>query len=355
MNIFKKLNYTILGVAAFLSITGVLFVFEASGSIVLLIEQFSFGFFGFIAMLFFSKIGYQNLKRISVPFLLISLVLLGAVLIPGLGLKINGARRWLDLRLFSFQPSEIAKLSLIIFFAHWFEGEEKERTIAFLLLILFVFSLILLEPDMGTALIILIISLSMFFISKSTDLRKFFLVFPAVVLLTFIFINISPYRRARITTFLNLNEKNSGANYHANQALISVGSGGLFGVGFGKSKQKYSYLPESSSDSIFGIIAEEVGFLGSMIVVAVYLLFLFQAFKIVLQTQENFGKFLAFGIFMFFAAQTLLNISSMLVITPLTGVPLPFISSGGSALLIQFIAVGILLSINQKVKYKKSL
>jgi cell division protein FtsW len=250
----------------------------------------------------------------------------------------------------TFQPSEFTKLALIIFFAHWFANEEKNRMGAFFLLIGLIFILILLQPDMGTAIIIVATSFVMFFSSKTTLIKKIFMMVPVILLLLLAVIAMSPYRSQRLFSFLNVEKEKYGSSYHANQALMSIGSGGIFGVGIGKSTQKFSYLPESNTDSIFGIIAEETGFFGCLLVFTAFLVIFCQAYLIMKKTKDLFGKFLSFGIGLFIVLQTFLNLSSMLSLTPLTGVPLPFVSSGGSALLVQFAAIGILLNIGKSMK-----
>lgn len=342
----KKNNFPLVFTVILLSITGIIFVFESSGNLKDLLLQTAFVLGGCLLMFVLSRIPYFNIKKYSLFLLIFLIFLLILVLIPGVGLKINGARRWINLRIFTFQPTELAKLILVIFFAHWFSNEEKGRLTAFFLLLGFIFLLVMLQPDMGTALILLFGSLTMLFASKTTDIKKTLIVLPILVFAILAFIKISNYRSERLFSFLNSEKEKYGKSYHANQALISVGSGGLLGVGIGKSKQKYSFLPESSTDSIFGIIAEETGFAGSMAIIFGYFLIFYSGYIISKNAKDAFGKFLSFGIVIFIVFQAFLNFSSMLSLSPLTGVPLPFISSGGTALLIQFAMIGILLSVD---------
>lgn len=346
----KVKNWAVILAVFFLSLTGIIFVFETQGSVQKLGEQAFFVFLGFVVMFFLSKFNFENYKKFSLIFFFISLTLLILVLIPGIGVRIYGARRWLNLNFFNFQPSELIKLCLIIFLSHWFINEEKNRTLAFFLLIGLIFALIMLQPDLGTALIISTVAFAMFFVSKTTEIKKLLLAVPFVMALLIFVILQAPYRAERFFTFLNPQRAPYGSSYHAAQALISVGSGGLTGVGFGKSRAKYAYLPESSTDSIFGIIAEETGFIGVSLIIAAYLTIFFKGWKIMRQTDNIFGRFLAFGVIIFLIFQFFLNLSSVISLLPLTGVPLPFISSGGSALLIQFAAVGILLNVGRKIK-----
>jgi cell division protein FtsW len=331
----------------FLSLLGIIYSFETQGSLISFAEHVVFVSVGFLIMFLLSKFKYENYKKYSMLILFVIFFSLILVLIPGIGLKLNGARRWLNFKLFSFQPTECVKLAMIIFLAHWFENVEKNRNLAFFLLLAAIFSLIMLEPDMGTALIISVVSFSMFLISKSTSLIKVAAVIPFILIILVLFIKTSGYRSSRLTSFFNNETEKYGNSYHINQALISVGSGGLFGVGIGKSKQKYSYLPENNTDSIFGIIAEETGFIGSLAMIFCYFVIFYQGFNIAFKSKNTYGKFIAFGISMFITAEAFLNFSSMMSLLPLTGVPLPFISSGGSALIVQFAAIGILLNIKK--------
>lgn len=347
MKLFKGINSSLFFAVVFLSLIGVIYSFETQGNLKSFLEQLFFVAAGFVIMLFFSNWHVENFKKYSILMISLVFVFLLIVLIPGIGLKVNGARRWINLGLTSFQPTEYVKLALILFLAHWFENEEKGRNVAFFLLSGFIFLLIMLEPDMGTALIILMLCFSMFIVSKTTNVLKILAFLPFIFLVIFVFIKTSSYRSSRIESFLNINKEKYGDAYHVNQALISVGSGGLFGVGIGKSKQKYSYLPENNTDSIFGIIAEETGFVGSMAVILCYFMIFYQGFKIMKVAGSEYAKFVSFGIVLFFSLQAFINFSSMLSLIPLTGVPLPLISSGGSALLVQFAGVGILLNINK--------
>jgi cell division protein FtsW len=337
----------------FLSLIGIIYSFETEGNLRSFGEHIMFVGAGFLVMFVLSKYRYVSLKKVSMIIMFIALVLLVLVLLPGIGMKINGARRWINLGITSFQPTEFVKLAVIIFLAHWFENIEKNRNIAFFLLIGIIFFLIMLEPDMGTGMIVSFISFSMFLISKTTNLIKVIAFFPIILLILFVFIKSSGYRSSRVSTFFNSDSEKLGSSYHVNQALISVGSGGIFGVGIGKSKQKYSYLPENSTDSIFGIIAEETGFVGSSFMIFCYFIIFLKGFNIAFKCKNAFGKFLGFGITIFITIQAFLNFSSMLSLLPLTGVPLPFISSGGSALLAQFAAIGILLNIKNVSKSSK--
>jgi cell division protein FtsW len=255
-----------------------------------------------------------------------------------------GAHRWIDLRVGVLQPAEFVKLSLAIYLAAWFSTKEKGRFGAFLLLIGFVLFLVMAEPDMGTTIIILCEALVLYFLSGGA-VWYFFALSPVLAILGFILIKIEPYRAKRLATFLDPNQGINGASYHVRQILLALGSGGLTGVGFGNSLQKYAYLPENATDSIFAIIAEEIGFLGSVVLIVVLMAFIWRGMVIALRARDTFGKLLAGGIVAFLGMQMIINLGAQTALLPLTGVPLPFISYGGSALVVDLCSVGILLNI----------
>jgi cell division protein FtsW len=244
----------------------------------------------------------------------------------------------------------VAKLALITYLSAWLVNPEKGRIFSFLILVGALVGLIMLEPDMGTAIVLFGTSLIIYFLSDS-ELRALLLVLPLSLVGAIGLAIHSPYRLRRVLTFLNPEADPLGSSYHVRQALIAFGSGGLFGIGFGNSRQKYSYLPEANTDSIFAIIGEELGFIGSVIVVGAIAFFLYRLFRTTLHVEDKFGRLLGLGIVSWLALQTVINIGSMLALMPLTGVPLPFISYGGSALVAELIGIGILLNIwkiNQK-------
>lgn len=304
-------------------------------------------FFGFIGMMFMSFFPHQKLYSLSLPILLLTLISLLAVFVPGIGIQALGARRWLNLGLFTLQPAELAKLAMVIYLSAWFSRPERGRLPSFMLLMVIMIGLIILQPDLGTAVIILLVALILYFVSGSALIHSILLL--PLVLLTVIALSvISPYRFRRLVTFLDPTIDPLGASYHIRQILISLGSGGLLGVGLGKSLQKYEYLPEATTDSIFAIIAEELGFIGALFFISVFIFFLIRGFRISSRCDNNFGRLLALGISSMIAVQAAINLSSMVILLPLTGVPLPFVSYGGSSLIVSMTAVGILLNISKK-------
>ncbi|MBI4097998.1 MAG: putative lipid II flippase FtsW [Candidatus Levybacteria bacterium] len=310
-------------------------------------DQMFWVIIGLSALSLVSFFDYHRYYNLALPILLGSIFLLFLVFIPGLGIEALGAKRWINLGFFVLQPSEFVKLALTIYLSAWFSTREKGRFFAFLLLIGLVIFLVMLQPDMGTAFIILGQALILYFLSGGNILHILSLI-PAIGLGGLALILLEPYRAARLATFLNPGGDLQASSYHLRQILIALGSGGLFGVGVGNSLQKYAYLPEATTDSIFAIIAEEIGFFGVLILIAVILFVIYRGFYISLRAKDTFGKLLAGGITSFIAIQTIVNLGAQTALLPLTGVPLPFISYGGSALIINLISVGILLNISRQ-------
>lgn len=300
---------------------------------------------GFTVLTFFSFFNYRKLRVLALPILSVALILLIMVFIPGIGIGLLGAHRWIDVGFFLLQPAEFIKLALAIYLAAWFSNKEKGRLFAFLLLIVLVFGLVMMEPDMGTAAVILAEALTIYFLSGANVLY-FSILVPLIGFFGFLLIRISPYRLERLKSFLNI-DLSVESSYHVKQILIAFGAGGLTGVGLGNSLQKYAYLPESTTDSIFAIISEELGFVGAVIVVLFFIFIIQRCFHIAINAKDSFGKLLAGGIATFLAVQTIINLAAQTVLVPLTGIPLPFISYGGSALIVDLCAIGILLNISK--------
>lgn len=355
---FSSPDGWLIAVVAFLCLFGVLMVYDSSVAIA--IRDFSNQYYyakeqlkwlglGIAAMIIVSRIDYHRWSTLALPFLLGTMGLLLAVFVPGLGVRALGAHRWINFGLFVIQPAELAKLVLVIYLSAWFSVQEKKRFGAFLLLTCVLFGLVILEPDLGTGVVILVISLIMYFLSGASVKHFMFLV-PVIIFGVVILAVSSPYRFARLTTYLNPESDPLGASYQIRQVLLSLGSGGLTGIGIGKSRQKYEYLPEANTDSIFAIIGEEVGFVGTLFVVGTFALFVWRAFHIALLAPDIFGRLLASGIASWIGIQSILNIGAMAALIPLTGIPLPLISYGGSSLVIVLTAAGILLNVSSQRK-----
>lgn len=317
-------------------------------------DQAVFLVVGLFLMWLVSQIDYRIWYKLAVPLLSILLVLLIAVFIPGIGVKALGAKRWINFGFFVLQPTELAKLVLIIYLSAWFTHQEKGRFVPFIVLLGIVIGLIILQPDLGTAIIISGIAGMMYFVS-GVPLANFLLLLPLGIGGIALLAISAPYRLQRLLTFLNPDKDPLGTSYHVRQILIALGAGGLFGVGLGKSRQKYEYLPEATTDSIFAIIAEEIGFLGCILLISVFALCIWRIFKIAQSAPDRFGRMLTVGIGGWFGIQTVINLSAMVSLVPLTGVPLPFISYGGSNLISLLIGFGILLNVGKQREAKRTL
>lgn len=299
---------------------------------------------GIVALLVVSKINYKFWEKVATPFFLFTLVLLLVVLLPNLGFKALGARRWIDLGFFNFQPSELIKISLALFLAK--VASKDKNALSYFLPLALVAGLIMFQPDLGTTLVIVIMGLSQIFVSN-VSLFYFAGALISGFLGTLGLILISPYRKERLLTFLQMERDPLGASYHIRQVLLGLGSGGIFGVGLGSSRQKYLFLPEASTDSIFAVIAEELGLIGAVSVIMLFVFFVFKGLTIAKNAPDSFSKVLATGITAWIGGQAFLNIASMVALVPLTGIPLPFISYGGSSLVTILTACGILLNIGK--------
>lgn len=299
---------------------------------------------GTLSFLFFSEFDYGKLRKFALPAFLLSLIFLILVLIPGFNREIYGGKRWLQLGPVGFQPAELTKLTLIIYLSTLFE--KKKELLPFLSLVGLILGLLLLEPDLGTAMIIIATAVCLYFVSGS-NLKEISIIGASLFLLIPTIILFSPYRKERLFTFLNNSFDIQGSSYHIRQIFIALGSGGIFGRGLGQSRQKFLFLPEVSTDSIFAVIAEEFGFLGATLLIFVFLFLLLRCFKISSQIKDTFGQFLIVGIIFCIGIQTLVNLAAMVSLVPLTGVPLPFISYGGSSLLVSLTGMGIIYNISK--------
>jgi cell division protein FtsW len=349
----KKIIYLFISLVFILVFFGLLMIYDASSFVAYkdfsdkyhyLKEQFFWIIIGTGALTFLSFFNYKKLYNLALPLLIIVLILLVLVFVPGLSVNVLGARRWIDLGFTVIQPSEFVKLALAIYLAAWFSTKEKGRLPAFLLLLGLILFLIIIQPDMGTTSIVLAEGLAIYFLSGAR-ISHFIALIPTMAILGFILIKTSPYRAKRLAAFLNLNQDPQNYSYHVKQILIGLGSGGLFGLGAGNSLQKYAYLPENTTDSIFAILGEEFGFLGATFVILLFFALIFFGFYIAMNTKDVFGRLLAGGITTFLGFQVFLNLAAQTALVPLTGVPLPFISYGGSALIMNLASVGILINI----------
>lgn len=360
----KRPDYFLLIITATLVLIGILIVSSVSTVLSLkkygntysfLVHQLIFAILpGIVSLFVFYKIPLSFLKKYSFIFLLVNLVLMLMVFMPMVGTKIGGATRWVSLGPIIFQPSEFLKLTFIIYLSAWLSGRlEKEKNkksslIAFLIVIILISILLFYQPDISTLGTIIITAIIMYF-AASTPLWHNILIILLGAGGLFFLIKFSSYRSNRFLVFLRPETDPLGIGYQIKQALIAVGSGGIFGLGLGMSRQKFGFLPQTMSDSIFAIFSEEMGFVGSFVLVLLFLIFFWRGFQISSKTKDNFQKFLSLGITFLITIQGFIHIGSMIGILPLTGSPLPFISYGGSHLIIELASVGILLNISKNV------
>lgn len=319
-------------------------------------RQLLFGLIpGLIAFIFFAKVNIKFIHKYSMAFYGLSIVLLCLVFLPGLGITLNNSRSWLQIGGFSFQPSELAKLTVSILLAYLLTVKERNwddwqgSILPVLSVVAPALLLVLLQPDLGTASIICAIIFVMLYIARVPS-RYLVMMGLAGVLAFVILVLVAPYRTQRLTTFLHPELDPKGVGYHINQAFLAVGSGGFWGLGYGNSRQKFQYLPEVNADSIYAIIAEEMGFVISTGLVILILLISYRGFKIARGAPDMFSGLLVSGIMVWFTLQAFLNIGAMVGALPLTGVPLPFVSHGGSAMITMFAAFGIVANVSKQAK-----
>ena len=305
---------------------------------------------GYFFMGIISKINYRYYKKYSNLIMIGCTLLLILVLIPGIGTVRNGSRSWFGIGSFGIQPSEFTKLGLIIFTAKYFSNNKikdiKTSVLPILIVVLLVFGLIMLQPDFGTGVIIVMTIVALMFVAGVK--MGFFIKMGVLGLLGIVgLIIIAPYRLKRITSFLNPWSDPLGSGFQIIQSLYAIGPGGLLGMGLGNSVQKHFYLPEPQTDFIFSIISEELGFMGILIVATLFIIIIYSGLKIALLQEETFSKYMVFGITFSLAFQTLLNLMVVVGLIPVTGVTLPFLSYGGSSLLVSMISIGIILNISK--------
>lgn len=323
------------------------------------INQGIFLLIGVFLMNFISRIDYNIYKKYVNIILLGCLILLVLVLIPGIGVVRNGSRSWFGLGPFGIQPSELSKIGLVIFVSKYLSRNDKEKRVTknfvfpILGVILFFFALIMLEPDFGTGMIIVCALIVLIFIT-GTNLSIFVKLGMLGLIGIVVLIIVAPYRLKRITSFLNPWSDPLGSGFQIIQSLYAIGPGGLLGFGFLNSRQKHFYLPEPQTDFIFSIISEEFGFLGIFIVTTLFLTIFYRCIKIALETEDLFAKYLVFGLSFMLIFQTLLNLMVVVGMIPVTGVTLPFISYGGSSLLVSMTMIGIVLNVSRMNKNNKN-
>lgn len=317
-------------------------------------HQFLYGFIpGMIAWFFFQNLDYKIWQKWAFPFFLVTVVLLIIVFIPGIGSTLKGAQRWINLGGLSFQPTELCKLSLVIYLSAWLSSHRQKAYeslsgfLGFLLIMGILAILIMKQPDMGTLGIISVIAFWIYFVSGARFRYLFLLIFGGIFAF-WTMVHLAPYRAERLMTFLDPSADTQDKGYQINQALIALGSGGIYGVGLGHSRQKFNYLPEPVSDSIFAVLGEEMGMIGCTVLVLLFFVLGWRGFMVAKRAPDPFGRLLATGITSWFIFQAFINIAAISALIPLTGVPLPFISYGGSSLIFAMAGMGILLNISRQ-------
>lgn len=361
----KSLDYPLLICLLILVIFGLLMLFSASTVVSFknfgnthhyFVHQLLHGFLpGIFILYLFSRINYRIWEKILPGLIILSLALLALVKFPGLGLTFGGATRWIDFGPVVFQPAELAKLTLIIYTASWVNKKNllMNNFYSGLLpyfIILFLFAgLILWQPDLGTVLVLVASSLVVLFLG-GVSIKTFLKMGVWGIVLLGIIIKLEPYRLERLTTFLNPGFDPQGAGYQINQALLAVGAGQWFGYGYGLSRQKHYYLPEVIGDSIFAVIAEELGLVIICGFILLLLIIFLRGIYISLQAEENFGKLLGGGLISLFLFQAFINIGAIIGLMPLTGVTLPLVSYGSSSYLMTMASFGIILSVSRNAR-----
>ncbi|HET9476294.1 MAG TPA: putative lipid II flippase FtsW [Dehalococcoidia bacterium] len=347
--------------AAMLVMAGLLAVYSSSFSVgyhlyddanFFIARQAVFALIGVGVMVFFMRMDYNRLRMLSVPMLGAALVGLILVLLPGIGGERNGASRWLELGPVSVQPSEWAKLAIVIYVSAWLasRGDDINRFslgfVPFVLLMSIVGGLIVAEPDMGTTIVVVLTASTLFFVAGA-PLSHLGLLLTAGGAVSYLVIQEREYQMDRLMSFMDPGSDPQGNGFQILQLLIALGSGGIFGLGIGESRQAAFYVPGSHTDGVLAIVGEELGFIGLIGVLGLFVFFIYRAVKVTVAAPDRFGTLVGIGIISWIGFQTLINLGGITRTIPLTGVPVPFLSYGGSSLIALMAAVGVLLSISR--------
>ncbi len=357
----RNIRLSIATITSLLVCVGVVMIFSSS-SVYALQELGSRTYFlnrhllflaiGIVLMAMVMTVDYREFQSLAKPLMIVMFVLLVLVLIPGIGKQSFGARRWFKIGFFSIQPSEIFKIAMLFYISDFLSRKQskiKDFKEGFLppIFVLGAFCILILkQPDLGTSVFIAAIVLLMMFIAGARPAHLGVLILMTLPVIYLLVAKV-PYRLARIMAFLNPWHDSQGIGFQLSQSQIALGSGGVFGVGLGKSMQKLFYLPAAHTDFIFSIIGEELGLLGALTVVILFLLFIWQGARVIKRTTDSFGYYLSLGIVLMIGLQAIINIGVSIGALPTKGLPLPFISYGGSALIVNLMAVGLLLNISR--------
>ncbi len=304
-----------------------------------------------------SRIDVRTLERFAVPAFVATLVLLAAVFLPWVGHAVGGSRSWVRIFGVQFQPSEFAKLTFLVYISAWLASRGThakmtvEHAISYFGALGLVVLLLVVEPDTGTMAVVAGTAM-LLYLAAGAPLIWFATVSGAFASLFLVLVSVAPYRAARVMTFIHPELDPKGIGYHINQAILAVGSGGLFGLGYGQSRQKYLYLPEAQGDSIFAIMAEELGFLVVLVFLAAIGCLVWRCFDIAHRTDDRFMKLFAAGVGIWIGVQTIVNVASMIGLMPMTGVTLPFVSYGNSSMVTMLAALGLVAAIGKRARQK---
>jgi cell division protein FtsW len=339
---------------------GILARNEAEFSSVAFNQLFLGLFLGSIACLFLTRIDYHIWKKYAFVFFVISIILTLLVFIPKIGLSHGGAVRWVDLGFISFQPAEFLKIAFIIYYAAWLSKfKNKVPTfsgglVPFIIFAAILGAVLLAQPDTDTFAVIVFAALSMYIASGAKWRHILAIIIGGAAVLAVLYFT-RPYIKQRIEVLFNPAANNQTSGYQLSQALIAVGSGQVWGRGFGQSIEKFHYLPEPMGDSVFAVAAEEFGFVGASIIVCIFIMFGLEGLKIASKSGDDFGRLVSLGIVILIVSQAFVNIGGMIGVLPLTGIPLPFVSQGGTALLITLIEVGIVMNVSRSSSSKNKI
>ncbi|MFH1387251.1 MAG: putative lipid II flippase FtsW [bacterium] len=357
----KPIDYFFLFSVLALSAIGLIMVFSASPTMAIkhgdtfyyLKKQLFYIAIGVIALLYGLRLDLDNLKSKTYPIMGIAIFLLALVFVPGVGRKVLGASRWIDLGILSFQPSEFIKFAMVLFMAKWLTDNQEhvgdliKGFVPPLFWLGLVSLLILKQPDLGTVITIGATVFAMLLVAGVNT--NYLLSLGSLAGIGVLIISLTtPYRMRRLLAFVDPWKDPQGVGFHIIQSLLAVGSGGLFGLGLGGSRQKFFYLPQQFTDFIFAITCEELGFIGGVGIVALFAFFAFRGFKIAVATPDRFKYLLVTGLVSWITLQAIINISVVLGLIPTTGIPLPFISYGGTATILNLFAVGLVLNVSRK-------
>lgn len=325
-----------------------------------LISQLAFGIIpGIAALAFFRFLPGKRLAQLVVPFYIVTIIATLAVFIPGVGLTLNGATRWIDLGITTIQPGEFLKVSVVLMLAAYLAhakdkiGEWRTGLVPFGVIVGVPSAILLMQPNTSTVLVIGAACAAMYFLAGA-PWRDFVVILLGGALVLAILVHERPYLKNRVNTFINPAENAQTTGYHIQQSLIAIGSGGITGRGYGQSVQKFNYLPEARSDSVFAVYGEEFGFIGSVLLVLLFVAFALRGFIIAGESATLFGSLAVTGLTLLIAISAFLNIGALLGVMPLTGLPLPFISQGGTALMAALASVGIILNVASRKSRRQS-